>query len=255
VWFAERRDLSQGVGNLIFVPITLAVGRRPVFLGSCALLFVCSIIASQNTNYTYHLAVRVVMGFAAGQSEALVPLMIKETFFLHERANVLAFQAAFQTIVGCILTIFASNIAASVGWKNWYSIYAGLSAAILIASVFLVIETKYDRPMAAYAGLTPTTPNAATSIDVLRAQEAGMTKNNRPSLDLEKYTPRSVMYDLNPMPAKVEWWNAVLSFKHMGQMVNKSHRAMRLTCADMNPTVLVPRPGPHNSHELLVSRC
>jgi hypothetical protein len=47
---------------------------------------------------------------------------LKETFFLHERANILSFQAAFQTTVGCILTIFASNIAAAIGWKNWYSV-------------------------------------------------------------------------------------------------------------------------------------
>lgn len=104
------------------MPIALAVGRRPVFLFSCALLFVGCIVASQVTNYEYHLGIRIVIGFAAGQSEALVPLMLKEAFFLHERANVLAFQASFQTIVGCVLTIFASNIAAAVGWKNWYSV-------------------------------------------------------------------------------------------------------------------------------------
>jgi MFS family permease len=114
--------VAQGLGNLVFMPIALAIGRRPVFLFSCALLFVGSVVASQVTNYEYHLAVRIVIGFAAGQSEALVPLMLKETFFLHERANVLSFQAAFQTTVGCILTIFASNIAASIGWKNWYSV-------------------------------------------------------------------------------------------------------------------------------------
>ncbi len=216
----------QGIGNLIFVPLALAIGRRPVFLWSCALLFTGAIIASQNTNYTYHLAIRIVLGFAAGQSEALVPLMIKETFFLHERAKVLSFQAAFQTIIGCILTIFASNIAASVGWKNWYSIYAGLSAALLIASVFFVIETKYDRPMAAYAGLTATTPNAPTSVDMLRAQETGVTESNRPALDLNMYGPRTLRYDLNPIPAKVNWWDAVLAFKHLGQMVGNNCRSL-----------------------------
>lgn len=118
----------QGVGNLVFMPIALAVGRRPVFIFSCALLFIGCIVASQVTNYEYHLAIRIVIGFAAGQSEALVPLMLKEVFFLHERANVLAFQASFQTIVGCVLTIFASNIAASVGWKNWYSVSVTVSA-------------------------------------------------------------------------------------------------------------------------------
>lgn len=59
--------LSMGLGNLIFVPLALAIGRRPVYLGSLVLLVCGSIIASQNTNYEYHLAIRVVLGFAAGQ--------------------------------------------------------------------------------------------------------------------------------------------------------------------------------------------
>lgn len=122
------------------MPIALAVGRRPVFIFSCALLFIGCIVASQVTNYEYHLAIRIVIGFAAGQSEALVPLMLKEVFFLHERANALAFQASFQTIVGCVLTIFASNIAAAVGWKNWYSvsltIYGPREPLTLISPLF-----------------------------------------------------------------------------------------------------------------------
>lgn len=70
----------MGLGDLVLIPLALAVGRRPVYLLSGAILFVGCIVASQNTNYDYHLAIRVVLGFAAGQSGALVPLMIKETF-------------------------------------------------------------------------------------------------------------------------------------------------------------------------------
>jgi MFS family permease len=68
--------LSMGLGNFIFVPISLAIGRRPVYLFSGALLFLASVIAANNTSYEYHLAARIVIGFAAGQSEALVPLML-----------------------------------------------------------------------------------------------------------------------------------------------------------------------------------
>ncbi|KAJ9111033.1 hypothetical protein QFC22_006629 [Naganishia vaughanmartiniae] len=189
--------LSMGIGNLIFMPIALAVGRRPVFLFSCALLFVGCIVASQVTNYKYHLGIRIVIGFAAGQSEALVPLMLKEAFFLHERANVLAFQAAFQTIVGCILTIFASNIAASVGWKNWYSVYAGLAGFLLIAAYFFVPETSYERPLSAYTGATEAMPGITTTLATLESQmPGGTTQSNRPALDEVKFGPRTLRKDL-----------------------------------------------------------
>lgn len=112
----------MGVGNLLFMPIALAIGRRPVYLFSGALLFIGCIVAANNNNYSYHLAARIVIGFAAGQSEALVPLMLKEIFFLHERANILSFQAALQGCIGCALSIVSSNIAAAVGWKNWVNV-------------------------------------------------------------------------------------------------------------------------------------
>lgn len=59
--------LSMGVGNFLFMPIALAIGRRPVYLFSCALLFISCIIAGFNNNYRYHLAIRIVIGFAAGE--------------------------------------------------------------------------------------------------------------------------------------------------------------------------------------------
>lgn len=61
----------QGLGDLILIPLALAIGRRPVYLLSGAILFIGCIIASQNTGYNYHLGIRVVLGFAAGQSGAL----------------------------------------------------------------------------------------------------------------------------------------------------------------------------------------
>ncbi|KAJ9118359.1 hypothetical protein QFC24_006187 [Naganishia onofrii] len=203
--------LSMGIGNLVFMPIALAVGRRPVFLFSCALLFVGCIVASQVTNYEYHLGIRIVIGFAAGQSEALVPLMLKEAFFLHERANVLAFQAAFQTIVGCILTIFASNIAAAV--------YAGLAGFLLVTAYFFVPETAYDRPLSAYTGATEAMPGITTTLATLESQmPSGTTQSNRPALDEAKYGPRTLRKDVRMFVKKMDWMEAYLLLKHCLEM-------------------------------------
>lgn len=188
--------------------IALAVGPRPVFIFLCALLFIGCIIASQVTNFEYQLGIRIVIGFAAGQSEALVPLMLKEVFFLHERPNVLAFQASFQIIVGCVLTIFASNIAASVGWKNWYSVgptlclfttrvsclsrspscqvYVGLSGFLLIAAYFF--PETHTSALSAYTGHQEAVPTVPTDLTTLERQmPVATTQSNRPALDEDKY--------------------------------------------------------------------
>jgi predicted MFS family arabinose efflux permease len=68
--------LFMGIGNLISMPVALAVGRRPVFLGSLLLLTVSGIWCASSKSLTSHLAGRAFMSLAAGQSEALCPMMV-----------------------------------------------------------------------------------------------------------------------------------------------------------------------------------
>ncbi|KAI7586557.1 hypothetical protein KC343_g19327 [Hortaea werneckii] len=84
--------MFMGVGNLICMPIALAVGRRPVYLFSLALLIASSVLAAYAKDYNWHLGARMAMGLAVGNSEALVPMMISEIHFIHERAQHLMWQ-------------------------------------------------------------------------------------------------------------------------------------------------------------------
>jgi len=69
-------SLFMGIGNVISMPLALAVGRRPVFLVSCIVQVVSLILCATNQSYAWHFAARCILGLAAGQSEALCPLMI-----------------------------------------------------------------------------------------------------------------------------------------------------------------------------------
>jgi MFS family permease len=69
-------SLFMGLGNFISMPIALAVGRRPVFLVSCVVQVIALILCATNNGYAWHFAARCVLGLAAGQSEALCPLII-----------------------------------------------------------------------------------------------------------------------------------------------------------------------------------
>jgi predicted MFS family arabinose efflux permease len=57
------------------MPFALGVGRRIVILSSCVILVVGSILCATAKSYEWHLAARCVVGLAAGQSEALVPMI------------------------------------------------------------------------------------------------------------------------------------------------------------------------------------
>ena len=66
----------MGIGNLIAMPLALTVGRRPVFLASILLLVVGGIWCACSKSLDSHIAGRDIMSLAAGQSEALAPMIV-----------------------------------------------------------------------------------------------------------------------------------------------------------------------------------
>lgn len=69
--------LFIGIGNFIFVPVAHAVGRRPIYLFSLVLLVACCIWCAFSKSLTSHIAGRNIMSLAAGQAEALCPIMVQ----------------------------------------------------------------------------------------------------------------------------------------------------------------------------------
>jgi MFS family permease len=69
--------LFMGIGNIIAMPLAMAIGRRPVFLASVLILTVGSIWCAASQSLDSHIAGRNILSLAAGQSEALCPLIIQ----------------------------------------------------------------------------------------------------------------------------------------------------------------------------------
>jgi cyanate permease len=69
--------LFIGLGNLLFVPVAHAIGRRPVYLFSLLMLIACCVGCACSKSLSAHIAARDLLGLAAGQAEALCPIMIQ----------------------------------------------------------------------------------------------------------------------------------------------------------------------------------
>lgn len=67
--------IIRGIGNLIGMPIAIAVGRRIVLLVATTIMLLGAILCAFATNFEWHLGARMLVGLAAGQSEALVPMI------------------------------------------------------------------------------------------------------------------------------------------------------------------------------------
>lgn len=153
--------LFIGLGNFIFVPIAHAIGRRPVYLFSLTMLVLCCLWCAKSKSLSSHIAGRDVLSLAAGQAEALCPIMVQvwcikfsqkpiltreqEVYFLHQRAQKIAWFCAMQVLGTAALTVASSYLAANLGWRWWYGVFAIINAIVLVFAIFFLPETKFDR--------------------------------------------------------------------------------------------------------------
>ncbi|ETS85187.1 hypothetical protein PFICI_03212 [Pestalotiopsis fici W106-1] len=204
--------LFIGIGNFIFVPISHAVGRRATYLFSLTMLVACSIWCACSKSLESHIAGRVILSLAAGQAEALCPIMIQEVYFLHQRGTKIAIFCAAQTLGTAVLTVASSYLAANIGWRWWYGVFACISFACWLNAVFLVPETKFTRTVSAQAGLGH---EDAQTLGPLRP----ITSNARPPIDHTNYEPRTWRHDMALFHGKPNWSEAVSCWKQMAQVI------------------------------------
>lgn len=212
-------NMTMGFGNLFGMPIAIAVGRRSVLLFATAVMCVaiasCAAAGTAAENYDWHLWSRMIMGVAAGQSEALVPMITQEIFFLHERAQYLMIQQTIQTIVVAIFVLFANPIAAAIGTAWWYGLGCILCGLCFIVVLFFLPETKYYRPQAAYQESAASNSGSGNEA----ADNGYQLQTERPPLDFENFEARTFKSDMRLWIGKPEWNKAWVVFRDAWTML------------------------------------
>ncbi|KAL3445279.1 MFS general substrate transporter [Aspergillus insuetus] len=145
-------SLFMGIGNLLFMPLALTLGRRPVFLFSILLLTVTSIWCAFSQSLNSHIIGRDIMGLAAGQSEALAPMIVHEICFLHERGRKIAWFIFIENITCGAFFISSTYMVNAWGWRWWYGFFAISNGIILILAFVFLSETAFDRTQEAMRG-------------------------------------------------------------------------------------------------------
>ncbi|KAF9771672.1 hypothetical protein IL306_010680 [Fusarium sp. DS 682] len=132
--------------------IGLAYGRRPVFLFSTIILFAATIASAAQNSYSGHLASRVVQGLATGASESLLPLMLTEVTFLHERGRVFGLYWTVQNVLSSLMNLTSSYETAALGWRWYYWVFSILVGVGLILACIFGFETRFQRPVVSLDG-------------------------------------------------------------------------------------------------------
>ncbi len=109
--------LSNGIASYFLVPLSIALGRRPILLlvGACA--WAGGLWAGLSSSLEEHLVARAVQGLGAGAVEALIPLIIQDMVFIHQRNKAMSTIVSSQGIIITVLGSLAPYIASNYDWR------------------------------------------------------------------------------------------------------------------------------------------
>ncbi|EEU33670.1 uncharacterized protein NECHADRAFT_56310 [Fusarium vanettenii 77-13-4] len=108
------------MGNIIWNPMALRFGRRPVYILSCLLTGVAQVIAATAQRSDVFVGSRILMGFVAAPFEQLPAVTVNDQFFVHQRGFGLSF-------IGPLATGF---IVDGIGWRWVYWTFAITMAVV-----------------------------------------------------------------------------------------------------------------------------
>jgi MFS family permease len=89
-YFFTSTALLQGASNIIWMPLILKYGRRPMYLFTFTGYFAVTLWAGFTKGYASELVARLLLGAFSGSAEAMAPISISDLFFLHERGLYMA---------------------------------------------------------------------------------------------------------------------------------------------------------------------
>ncbi|CAK7216214.1 hypothetical protein SEUCBS140593_002800 [Sporothrix eucalyptigena] len=172
--------IVTGYTNLVLVPLAEVYGRRFVLIASSLTCVGGSLWQGAANSYGSFMGARVLIAVGMSVGESLMPMVISDVFFLHERGRFMGiyFFALFNSM--CLGPLIAGACDARFGtWRTFYWILSALSGASTVAIVLFHPETKYVRQSLSevVSGTTASlqgseTPNEKTAATDIEQHEA-----------------------------------------------------------------------------------
>lgn len=154
--------ITLGYANFLIVPLANVYGRRPIIILCGLVCVLANIWQALVTSFPSFLGARVISGLGAAANESIMPMVVADLFFVHQRGRsmTLYFWSYFLGIF--IGPVIAGSIAARASWRWFFWVCAILQGASLLFIIVAHPETKYDRSAAAAANdmYTPSSGSA-----------------------------------------------------------------------------------------------
>lgn len=135
--------LWLGVGNLVWVPLSRVVGKRPVYLVSLLLFIGTNVWSFEAHSYGSLLSARIVSGFAASAADATVPSLVADLFFIHERGHCMMIFHMSLSIGFFLGPLICAYITQTVGWRWTCGLLAIAGGITFLIGIVTIHETHY----------------------------------------------------------------------------------------------------------------
>ncbi|KAF5657143.1 mfs general substrate transporter [Fusarium heterosporum] len=150
---SSSMTLFTGVGFLISIPLSTALGRRPVFVSAAVITALSTMWAGYAGDFYQLLAAVSLQALAAGLATSMCVLIVIDATFIHERPNALSlFWCIGSVLIKLSLLILPLTTDVSLSWRCVYKIWFAVCIAALILVVVFVPETYFLRPPVALDG-------------------------------------------------------------------------------------------------------
>ncbi|KAF7193487.1 putative MFS-type transporter, partial [Pseudocercospora fuligena] len=137
--------LSFGWGCLIWQPLAIQYGKRPMYLlsiGGTVAIMVWTAYVKDKSSWT---ARSVMQGFFGAPVESLAEISLTEIWFQHMRGSFVAYYGLFLFGGIYVMTIISGFIYDGQGW-HWVMYWSAIFNAIGLVFLFLFMEeTNYSR--------------------------------------------------------------------------------------------------------------
>ncbi|CAI7611307.1 unnamed protein product [Penicillium bialowiezense] len=184
VWLGTFPSLFVGVGNYLLLPLGLVYGRRTATIISIVVLLGSTVGCALSQTFEQHLGLRILQGLATGATESLLPLMLSEVTFVHQRGLIFGVYWATQNVVTSCLNLASSYEAASLGWRWFYWVYVIAIGVGLVIVLFGCFETRYQRRMQVLNGQVIITDDFGVTHVLTGTEAQAFMQTQSPQQDL-----------------------------------------------------------------------
>lgn len=139
--------LFFGLGCLVFQPLALQYGKRPVYLFSMlATTLICVWPPYTRSNGEW-IASKILQGFFGSSIESLPEISMCDLFFEHERSLALSLYGLTLLAASYLAPFVAGFISSGQSWK-WVMWWCSIFGAVCFIFLFLFMEeTNYERKL------------------------------------------------------------------------------------------------------------